>query len=68
MSGLSFARGIFDKAGGGSTGGARRPRPDTLCELRWHQPLPTDGDTARAVSAAICDKVAVARAAAQRCA
>ena len=53
MSGLSFARGMYDK----TSSGARRPRPDTLCELRWHQPLPTDGDTARAVSAAICDKV-----------
>jgi len=65
---MSFARGMFNKAaaGHGGTGGARRPRPDTLCQLRWHQPLPTDGDTARAVSAAICDKVAGAPAAAQR--
>ena len=63
---MSFARGMFNKAASAGSGGARRPRPDTLCELRWHQPLPTDGDSARAVSAAICDKVACARAAAQR--
>jgi hypothetical protein len=59
MSDASF-KGIFGDRRGGRR--AARRRPDTLTELRWHQELPADADAARAVSAAICAKVCVARA------
>ncbi len=57
-------KGIFsDKRAARRAGAPPRRRPDTLTELRWHQPLPATGDAARAVSAAICEK---ARSAARR--
>lgn len=53
-------RGIFGDRRAGRRGGAAaalQRRPDTLTELRWHQQLPVDCETARAVSAAISEQV-----------
>ncbi len=50
----AFGKGMFARRGAADAKPGRRP--DTLTELRWHQPLPVDGDSARAVSAAICEE------------
>jgi hypothetical protein len=63
---MSWAKGMFEKpkrsSRAGGRGGAEAPAPggtarrrqDTLIELRWHLPLPHDGTSARATSAALC--------------
>jgi len=65
---MSWAKGMFEKpkrsrpgrdgatksdAPGGAPG-VRTRKQDTLIELRWHLPLPHDGASAQATSAALC--------------